>query len=146
MVIIKPDPLGNRWDGVVPEIPMTSTQLTLQLQPGLTVKHRRLKECVAAGIYKRGVVAVAGQIDASPSHLSEALSGGSRKFDLDQLEDYIERSGDLDPIYYLVAKFLRDPQAQKQEALAHLGELARVLPGLLIDAGFVDAPAKRGRR
>lgn len=112
------------------------TQLTLQLEPGLTVRNRTLKECVAAGIYQRGVVAVAGRIDVSPSHLSEALSGQGRKFDIDDLERYIEVTNDLTPVHYLVAKFLRDPAAQQQEALAGLVELANALPGLLAQAGL----------
>jgi hypothetical protein len=119
------------------------TQLTLNLEPGITVRNRSLKECVAAGVYSRGVVAVAGKIDCSPSHLSEALSGGSRKLDVDDLERYIEATGDLAPIHYLVSKFLRDPAAQQQEALAVLAKLAETLPGLLSAAGLGAAPKSR---
>jgi hypothetical protein len=122
------------------------TQLTLNLEPGVTVRNRSLKECVAAGIYSRGVVAVAGKLDISPSHLSEALSGGGRKLDVDDLERYIEVTGDLSPIHYLVSKFLRDPAAQQQEALAVLAKLAETLPGLLSAAGLAPAAAPKTRR
>lgn len=112
-------------------------QLTLTLEAGVGTRYRSLKECVASGVFQRGVVAVAGKIDRSPSHLSEALSGGDRrKFDLDELERYLETTGDTTPIYYLVAKFLRDPEVSQREALAKLASLAELLPGLLAQAGL----------
>lgn len=118
-------------------------QLTLNLEPGIDTRNRSLKDCVAAGIYSRGLVAVAGKLDCGASHLSEALSGNGRKFDLDQLEAYIERCGDVTPILYLVAKFMRDPAAQQQEALAQLVELGKVLPGLIAAAGLQPTKARR---
>lgn len=114
-----------------------SEQLTLTLAPALTVQHSSLKECVAAGVYRRGVVAVAGKIDRQPSHLSEALSGNDRrKFDLDDLEAYIATTGDTDPVLYLVQKFMRDPEAVRQEALERLAEIVQGLPAMLSAAGF----------
>lgn len=118
-----------------------TTQLTLALDPGAAV-HPTLKACIAAGVYQRGVVAVAGKLDLSPSHLSEALSGSERrKLDVDDLEDYIQKTGDTTPIMYLVAKYLRDPTIVQQEALARLVGLADQLPTLLAAAGL----AKPGR-
>lgn len=112
------------------------TQMTLALDPGVSI-HPSLKACVPAGIYSRGIVAVAGKIDASPSHLSEALSGNDRrKFDVDDLEAYITATGDTTPIQYLVAKFLRDPGVIQQEALTRLVGLAEIIPGLIAAAGL----------
>lgn len=120
------------------------TQLTLALDPGVSV-HPSLKACIASGVYSRGIVAIAGKIDASPSHLSEALSGNDRrKFDVDDLEAYIEATGDTTPIQYLVAKFLRDPGVIQQEALTRLVGLAETLPALLAAAGL--QAAKKARR
>lgn len=113
-----------------------TAQLTLSLEPGVTV-HPSLKACIASGIYQRGIVAVAGKIDRSPSHLSEALAGADRrKFDVDDLEAYIAATGDTTPIMYLVAKFLRDPGVAQQEALTRLVGLAESLPALLAAAGL----------
>lgn len=53
------------------------TQLTLTLEQGISVRHRSLRECMAAGVYQRGLTRVAGQIDMAPSKLSEKLSGGN---------------------------------------------------------------------
>lgn len=120
-----------------------TAQLTLNLEPGIGSRYRSLKECVASGVYQRGLVATAGRIDLSPSHLSEALSGADRrKFDLDDLEAYIERCGDLTPILYLAARYLRDTGAQQHDALAKLAAIAESLPGLLSAAGL---PVKQGR-
>lgn len=113
-----------------------TAQLTLALEPGVSA-HPTLKACVAAGIYGRGIVAIAGKIDLSPSHLSEALSGADRrKFDLDDLEAYITATGDTTPIQYLAAKFLRDPAVNQAEALQRLVGLAETLPALLAAAGL----------
>lgn len=131
--------LGNQRERSVPGVPM-SEQLTLTLTPSLTVQHSSLKECVAAGVYRRGVVGVAGKINRQPSHLSEALSGHDRrKFDLDDLEAYIEKTGDTDPVLYLVQKFMRDPKVVQQEALERLVTIAEQLPGMLAQAGFGKA-------
>ena len=120
-----------------------SQQLTLSLDPGVSV-HPSLKACIASGVYQRGITSVAGKIDHSPSHLSEALSGNDRrKFDVDDLEAYIAATGDTTPILYLAAKFLRDPSVQQQEALAQLG---RALPQLLALAEAAGLSPKAGRR
>lgn len=120
-----------------------TAQLTLALEPGVTA-HPSLKACIAAGIYQRGIVAVAGKIDASPSHLSEALSGTDRrKFDVDDLEAYIAATGDTTPIQYLAAKFLRDPGVAQAEALQRLVGLADQLPGLLAAAGLTKTGRAR---
>ncbi len=114
-----------------------TAQLTLTLEPGATARHRTLKDCIAQGVYQRGVVAVAGKIDASPSHLSEALSGGDRrKFDVDDFERYVQTTGDTAPVLYLVAKYLRDPAVAQQEAIAKLASIAEQLPAMLAAAGL----------
>lgn len=122
-------------------------QLTLSFEPGLAAQHRTLKDCVAAGVYQRGVVNVAGRIDRQPSHLSEALSGGDRrKFDVDDLEAYIREFNDTTPILYLAAKYLRDPAVTQQEALSKLASLAELLPGLMAAAGLDPAGVAGGKR
>lgn len=121
-------------------------QLTLSLEPALPTRHRSLKACIAAGIYQRGLVLVAGKIDHSPSHLSEALSGADRrKFDVDDLERYIEQTGDTTPVLYLVAKFLRDPETARRAAFERLSSVMEALPGMIAEAGGA-VPMRAGRR
>lgn len=122
-------------------------QLSLMLEPSLAAFHPSLKSCVSWCVQSSiGTVAVAGKLDMSHSHLSEALSGSDRRyFDIDKLEEYIAATGDTRPIQYLVAKFMRDPTALQQEALAQLAKLAESVPALMVAAGL-SKPSKRGTR
>lgn len=121
--------------------PQTSqSQLTLSFEPGVSARHVSLRACMAAGVYAKGLDKVAIKLDESTSKLSEKLAGGSgdRKRDvgLDTFETYLETTRDFQPIYYLIDKFLRDPQASQAAALSRLAELADALPALLSAAGI----------
>lgn len=122
--------------------PATS-QLTLNLELGVSQRHRSLRACMAAGVYATGLDRVAVKVDEAPSKLSEKLAGGAgerqRDIGLDLFERYLDKSGDLTPIYYLVDKYLRDPVARQSEALAKLAKLADELPALLANAGLGKA-------
>ena len=124
--------------------PHASAQLSLVFQQGLAQRHMSLRECMATGVYQRGLGRVAGQIDMAPSKLSEKLAGGTdrkRDIGLDEFEAYISKTGDLTPIHYLADKYLRDPSVTQQEALAKLAGLAETLPALLAAAGLKGARA-----
>ncbi len=125
-------------------------QLSLTFEPGLAQRSRCLRDHVAGRVYQRGLVRVAGELDLSPSKLTEKLagcdSGGKvRGMTLDEIEAYIERTGDVSPVYYLVDKFLRDPALAQQEALARIGDLIREFPALAQAAGL-DSAARKPRR
>lgn len=116
-----------------------SAQLSLVFEQGIGQRHLSLRDCMASGVYQRGLGRVAGQIDMAPSKLSEKLAGGTdrkRDIGLDEFEDYIAKTGDIAPIHYLVDKYLRDPTIAQKEALAKLAGLAESLPALLAAAGF----------
>lgn len=119
--------------------PTGSAQLSLTFEQGIGQRHMSLRDCMATGVYQRGLGRVAGQIDMAPSKLSEKLAGGTdrkRDIGLDEFEDYIAKTGDVAPIHYLVDKYLRDPELAQQEALARLAGLAETLPALLAAAGL----------
>jgi hypothetical protein len=125
---------GKQGENVFPQ--PGPAQLSLQFDPSLAEKHASLKECVAARIYNQrgGLSSVAAKLDLSPSHLCEVLAGGGergRKFDLDELEAYITKFNDLQPILYLIAKFMPDEMAQQQLLVDQLQHLASNLPALL---------------
>lgn len=120
-----------------------NSQLTLQLEPGLSHRHLSLRDCLAAQIYQIGHGRVAARLDIAPSKLTEKLagcdsSGKARGLSVDELERYLERCDDATPILYLVDKFLRDPRAQQQDALSKLANLAEQLPALLAAAGYQE--------
>lgn len=120
-------------------------QLTLALDDGLAQAHRSLRDCVAAGVYRRGLKAVAADLDLSPGNLSVALSDDPhRKFGVDELEAYVRATGDKAPIYYLVAKYLGDEGAARDQALGQMAELLQALPAMLAAAGVSAQPARGG--
>lgn len=121
------------------------TQLTLQFDETLVSAHRSVRDCVAAGVYRRGLKVVAADLDLSPGNLSVALSDDQhRKFSVDELERYVQTSGDKSPIYYLVAKYLGDEGAARDQALGQVAEMLQQLPNMLARAGLQDQK-KRGR-
>ncbi|WP_225783360.1 hypothetical protein [Xenophilus sp. Marseille-Q4582] len=91
-------------------------QLTLDFTPGLTDRHLSLRDCIAAGVYQRGLGRVAIDLNQAPGNLSVQLSEDpSRNFSVDSLERYIEKTGDTTPVMYLVEKFLA-PDARPKNA------------------------------
>lgn len=91
-------------------------QLTLDFVPGLLERYRSLRECVGAGVYQRGLGRVAIDLDLAPGNLSVQISDDpSRKFSVDSLELYIEKTGDNTPIMYLIERFLA-PDARPKNA------------------------------
>lgn len=120
-------------------------QLTVTYEAGLAQRTRSLREQVASGVYRRGLVSVAGKLDLAPSKLSEKLAGGDssgrrRGLTLDELELYIAVTGDVSPIHYLVDKFLRDPTTAQREAMAEVLALIKQFPALISAAGLDDTP------
>jgi len=84
-------------------------QLTLKLEPDLTVRFRNVREVVAAGVYQRGLKRVAGDLDMAPGNLSCALNDeGNRHISVDMMERYIQTQGDLTPIHYLISRYMGD--------------------------------------
>lgn len=108
----------------------------------------RTAACATAwllGVYRRGLKTVAADLDLSPGNLSVALSDDPhRKFSVDELERYIQTTGDRSPIYWLVAKYLGDEAAAREQALGQVAELLQNLPAMLAAAGIAGS-TRRGR-
>jgi hypothetical protein len=125
-------------------------QMSLTLETGIGSRNRSLRDHMTTQIYMGGLVAIAGKMDVAPSKLTEKLAGASsdgkpRGMTIDELERYIEATGDKSPIHYLVDKYLHDPAVAQQEALAKLAVITEMLPGLLAAAGVTPQQGK-GRR
>lgn len=119
-------------------------QMTLALDESLLSAHRSLRDCIASGVYRRGLKAVAMDLDLSPGNLSVALSDDPhRKFSVDDLERYVQATGDKTPIYYLVSKYLGDEAAARDQALGQVAELLQNLPAMLAAAGLQQPGAPR---
>lgn len=112
-------------------------QLTLDFEPGLAAKHRNLRDCIATSIYRRGLSNVAIDLNESPGNLGNQLSDDSqRKFGVDELELYLEKSSDYSPIYYLIDKFLHDKTQKQNAAMSQLAPILQQLAPLLKQAGL----------
>lgn len=122
-------------------------QLTLELDPGLTQRFRNVRDAVAQGVYARGLKRIAGDLDMAPGNLSVALGDdGTRKFSVDEMERYVQVTGDLTPIHYLVERYLGDEGAARAEALERVVRLAEQLehlPAVLAAAGVAATKRKR---
>jgi hypothetical protein len=107
-----------------------SNQLVLDFEAGLTERHDSCMSVTREGAYsfKRGMKALAADMDLSQSELSRKLADNPndpRNLTLDDFENYLEKSGDRDPIFYLIEKFLTDDELKQKRALT---ELARAMP------------------
>ena len=113
-------------------------QLTLSFAQGISDRHRSLRECLATGIYQRGLGNCAIDLNKAPGNLSVELSEDpTRHFSVDSLEAYITKTGDTTPIHYLVDKFLNDKGQKQNAALAQLAPLMQQLAPLLRQAGLI---------
>jgi hypothetical protein len=117
-------------------ISASKDQLTLNFEPGLAERYGSLRECIATGVYQRGLKRVAIDLDQAPSNLSVQLSEDtSRNFSVDSLERYIEKTGDTAPVMYLIERFLaadaRNDSSKKLQAMrAKMAEMMREMEGL----------------
>lgn len=122
-------------------------QLALEFEPGLTARFRNAREAVAQGVYRRGLKATAMDLNKAPGNLSvELADDGVRHFSLDSFEEYLQVTGDMQPLYYLVERYLGGEGAARADALDRVMRMAdqlEHLPALLAAAGV--AP-KRGRK
>lgn len=124
-------------------------QLSLTFEPGLSKRSRCLRDHMTTRVYSRGLVTTAGELDMSPSKLTEKLAGSDsggkpRGMTIDELEAYIARTGDVSPVHYLVDKYLRDPSASQQEAAARILAFIDQFPALIAAAGLQKPGRGRG--
>lgn len=116
------------------------SQLTLNFEPSLPERFDTLREFIAhrSHVVAKPLKVQAADMDMAPSTLSRKLNpteGDTQRFNVDDLEEWLESTGDASAIVeYLVAKYLDCDKARKQRMLASaerlMGELARMLPAL----------------
>lgn len=117
-------------------------QLTLEFEPDVLGRYSSLLECVTAGVYQRGLKRVAGDLDKAPGNLSRELSGDSdRHFSVQALERYIQTQGDLQPVYYLIARYLGDQAAAEGATLKRVESLLAEVTNIMAQQG-----TKKGKR
>ena len=128
-----------------------AVQLTLELRPGLTRRHKTLRAVTQWSVlnHRGGPAAIAGAVDMSPSELGRKLTGKPTDphstLDIDDwviAAEELAKEGDLTPIYWLIEKFLPSDEQRRQAALDHL---VATLPDILesLGAAGVQLPAAK---
>lgn len=98
-------------------------QLTLNFEPGLVDMYGTLRAFMAhrVQVQNKPAKTIAADMDMSPSILSRKLSpseGDTQRFNIDDLENYIQATGDTACIGYLAAKYLDNDTARLSRMLA----------------------------
>jgi len=111
-------------------------QLTLAFEPALPERFRTLRDYMAHRIQVQAKPAktIAADMDMSPSTLSRKVSpgdGDTQRFNVDDLELYIQVTGDTGAIEYLAAKYLCSDAQRRVRALARVESLSAELAGLV---------------
>ena len=106
-----------------------NSQLTLNFDAGLTECFSSCREVVQSRIHQQGrlVKVIAADMDYSPSTLSRKLAqspNDTQKLTLDDLESYLEVTGDKQPVFYLIEKYLMNESSEQIKQLEE--ELARL--------------------
>lgn len=119
-----------------------SRQLSLSFEPGLTARHKSLEDCLTAVVHNAriGVEGVAAQLDIAPSELSRRLNAHARGHEheannrplrVSDMIGIIEATNDYRPVYWLIEKFLRDPDSQRNSAIQQLAQLMPIVQALI---------------
>lgn len=124
---------------------MLTAQMKLDFQPGLTAQFRTLSQVCTAAVYssRGGLSAVAADLDIAPSDLCRRLTeDGERPLTCEHVDGLIASTKDYRPIYWLIEKYLQDPESRKDQALSALAAMAPMFIELAAQAG-VAIPKKR---
>lgn len=114
-------------------------QFTLDFEAGILERFPRWRDTFIHIVYsgRGGLNTAAAACDVSPTDLTKRLSGEhlDRPFRIDDIEAILEEKKDWTPIYWLLERFLKDPDAKKQAALARIPGLVAALEATLAQAG-----------
>lgn len=121
-------------------------QLTLNFEPALPEKYRTLRDFLAyrVQVQPRPAKSIAADMDMSPSMLSRKLTpgdGDTQRFNVDDLENYINQTKDTTPIEYLASKYLQSDASRQARAIARVENLAAELATALASIKSEARPA-----
>jgi hypothetical protein len=106
------------------------SQLTLSFEPSLPERFPTLRAYIAhrTPLLNKSAKVIAADMDMSPSTLSRKLNpsdGDTQRFNLDDMEAFLESTGDAPAVIeYLAAKYMDSPEARKARALTKVERLA----------------------
>lgn len=112
---------------------MNPTQMTFSFEPSLPDRFPSLRAYVAhrTPLLNKPAKVIAADMDISPSLLSRKLNpsdGDTQRFNLDDLESYLQATGEAAAVIeYLAAKYMDSADARKARALSKVERLAEEL-------------------
>lgn len=132
----------------------THAQMPLNFEVGLTARFRRLEDCIGHTVlnYAKGMEAVAGALDQSPSELSRRLNAhlaqkegdsNNRPLRVSDMVGTLQETKDYRPIFWLIESFLRDPEVQRTQAIHALAQVLPYVQTLVEQAGVQMKAAKK---
>jgi len=107
-----------------------SFQMALDLDPGILDEFPEFRDAVRASVYScgRAFKAIAADLDMSVSELSRKLSDNPNDpvhFPYHRLPELIRATGDMRPVYWLIATFIESDETKQKRAI---DQLSRLLP------------------
>jgi hypothetical protein len=123
---------------------LAQPQLTFNFEPSLPERFKTLRGYIAFRVQEQRLHAatLAGKMDLSPSVLSRKLNqpdGDTQRFNVDDLEAYIDATNDVSSVIeYLAAKYMDSDKARKQRVLSKVEQL---LPDLLAAIASLKEPS-----
>lgn len=113
---------------------MNTQQLTLNFDAGLAESYSSCRECVQSLVHQQRtpVKVIAADMDYAPSTLSRKLAqspNDTQKFTLDDLERFIQITGDKRPVYYLIERYLTDQRSELERLKAEVARLEKLEQG-----------------
>lgn len=113
----------------------------------MTAKFKRLEDVLLATVinYSGGLDKVASRMDMSPSELTRRLNAhvaakegdfNNRPLRVSDMFEIVDETRDYRAIFWLIEKFLRDPEAQRTQAINQLAAVMPAIQQLLEEAGL----------
>lgn len=110
-------------------------QFNFDFEAGLTDRFPRWRDTFVHIVYsgRGGLNSAASACDISPTDLSKRLGGEypDRPLRLEDILSILEEKKDYTPIYWLIERFLKDPDARRHEALARLAGMVPAIEAAL---------------
>lgn len=113
------------------------TQMQLNFEPGLTAQFKALEDVLAASVYgsRQGLQGSAAEADQSPSELSRRLNRTDQlPLRVVDMIAIIDSTRDLRAVYWLIERYLQDPEAKRSLAVDQIATMLPMLTELVKQA------------
>jgi hypothetical protein len=120
------------------------TQLQLHFEPGLTAQFKGIEDVLSAVVYssRQGLQGCASEADQSPSELSRRLNKtDALPLRVQDMTAILDATKDMRPVYWLIERYIQDPEATKNAAVQQLANYMPVIAALIEQASAIKVRA-----